>query len=496
MHIAIAAISEPSAADCLFLIHDKERAISNPPSPALHAFLHEFAAAADAGTMKRMDAASAPADARCRRLAAIGIGMKSRKHWPESERYRGAAHEAYAYCREGGWTKAAFDLRGEDGHAAAPWIAQGLALGAYAFQKYKQKPSDFAERFSALMLVAPARLAEARKAVRAALGVAECANWARSLVDLPGSLAVPEYLASETKAMAQAAGLECEIWDEKRLRKEGYNGLLTVGRGGESPPRMIVLRHRPARAGKTPHLGLVGKGLTFDTGGLCLKGGSDMWEMICDMSGAASVAAAMRSIAEARIPIRATGVLVCAQNDIGSKATRPGDAFFAKNGTGIHVLNTDAEGRLILTDGLARIGEEGATHIVDLATLTGSCVRALGNSLSGLFCNDAEFSAQLQAVGEREGEQMWPMPLFEEYRDNLSHYRADINNIGKTANGGAIHGALFLREFVPKGAVWAHLDIAGTAFESKPWRYLGPGPRGVMVRTLAALASEMARAKA
>jgi leucyl aminopeptidase len=255
---------------------------------------------------------------------------------------------------------------------------------------------------------------------------------------------------------------------------------------------MVVLRHQPKGAADQPHLCLVGKGLTFDTGGVSLKTSPTMWEMICDMSGAAAVLAAMKAVAQAGVPLRVTGILVCSQNYIDRKSVLPGDIFVAKNGKSITVNNTDAEGRLILTDGLCRAGEEGATHIVDIATLTGACQRALGDSLSGLFSNDEELAARLLAIGEATGEQMCRFPLHDEYRTLMDHFRSDICNISKSANGGAITAALFLREFVPEGARWAHLDIAGTAFGDSKWRYLGPGGRGVMARTLFALAREMA----
>ncbi|MCX7016855.1 MAG: M17 family metallopeptidase, partial [Candidatus Sumerlaeota bacterium] len=237
---------------------------------------------------------------------------------------------------------------------------------------------------------------------------------------------------------------------------------------------------------------LVGKGITFDSGGMCLKDGSKMWQMLGDMSGAAAVLASMKAIAQSAAPVRVTGVLCLTQNYIGPTAVKPGDIFTAKNGKTVHVLNTDAEGRLILTDGLARAGEEGATHVVDVATLTGAIARALGDSLSGLFANDAAWAERIKAIGDSEGEPMCHMPLFGEYRRHLDHFRTDINNTTPSGEGGALTAPLFLREFVPAGAIWAHLDIAGTAFHTRHWRYLAPGGRGVMIRTLHRLAMEMA----
>ena len=493
MRILVSA-AKPSAAagDCLVFLSHPSRTISLPSAGSARQSLESYARAVKSGRMKRFEFAPAPPRAKVSCLILAGVAIGSRKTWPECEQFRGAANEVYKHCRSGEKRRAVFLMNGPDGPAAAPWIAEGLLLGAYSFQQYKKKIDRFAGRFSAELIVDPKDLAEAKAAVERAVRLSDCINLARDLINQPGSVAVPVFLAQAAAEMSKEAGLECEIWDEKRLAEEGYNGLLTVGRGSADPPRMVVMRHRPEGAPQKPHLCLVGKGLTFDSGGMCLKSGSDMWEMISDMSGAAAVLGAMKAIAQTSLPIRVTGVMVCSPNYIGPNAVKPGDCFVAKNGKTVHVLNTDAEGRLILTDGLARAGEEGATCVVDVATLTGSCARALGNSLTGLFANDQALADRLRALGEAEGEQMWQLPLFDEYRRRLDHYRADINNTATTSNGGAITAALFLREFVPRGAAWAHLDIAGTAFSAKPWRYLSAGARGVMVRTLQRLAHDLA----
>ena len=243
-----------------------------------------------------------------------------------------------------------------------------------------------------------------------------------------------------------------------------------------------MLRYRPVGADR--HVALVGKGISFDTGGISLKPGKDMHEMKSDMSGAAAVIGAMRTIARKKPGVVVTGILVCAENMIGSAAQRPGDIFTHKNGKSIQVDNTDAEGRLCLIDGLARAGEEGADTIVDIATLTGACIRALGTSLAGVMGNDDALTASLVVAGERSGERLWPFPLIEEYAKELETPHADLRNIG-TGYAGQITAALFMRPFVPQKAKWAHLDIAGPAYFEKGWKYYAAGATGFGTQLLA-----------
>ncbi len=492
MRVSVSA-RKPSGieSDFLVLITDEALKPFDLDAPDVQPEIERYAKGASSARIKRPDMARAPQGYAARALLLCGIEMGSRKHYPESEKIRAVAHEIYKYCEGIDRSKISILLNGPDGPALAAHLAQGFLLGAYTFNDYR-KPRKFAERFRVRLLVQPAMHAQAKEIIAESLRLAQCVNDARDLINRPGSVAVPSYLAEQAQWIAAETGLECEILDENRLRDEGYNGLLTVGKGGNHPPRMIILRYKPENAPSGKHLCLLGKGITFDTGGLCLKSGTAMWEMVDDMSGAAAVLESMKAIALSKPSLRVTGIMVCAQNDIGAKSMKPGDCFIARNGKSVHVLNTDAEGRLILSDGLYRAGEEGATHIVDVATLTGACKRAFGESISGLFCNDPVFQELLRTAGEEEGEIMWPLPLFQEYRSLLDHYRADINNMSKSSEGGAITAALFLQEFVPEGAAWAHLDIAGTAFSKSSWRYLSPGGRGIMVRTFYRLAQKMA----
>ena len=244
---------------------------------------------------------------------------------------------------------------------------------------------------------------------------------------------------------------------------------------------MVILRHVP-RKPSAETLCLVGKGITFDTGGISLKPGDRMWEMKGDMAGAAAVLLAMRVLGKLRPELKVVGILCCAENSPDANAQRPGDIFTAKNGKSIMVDNTDAEGRLVLTDGLARAGEEGATHIVDIATLTGAVVRALGPSVAGAM-GDKDLVRRITRSGENHGEAFWELPLVEEYKESLKTPYADLNNISAGGLAGAITAGLFLREFVPPGAIWAHLDIAGPMFRDKDWKYYEAGALGFGIKT-------------
>jgi leucyl aminopeptidase len=246
---------------------------------------------------------------------------------------------------------------------------------------------------------------------------------------------------------------------------------------------MVILRHVPRKPSKET-IALVGKGITFDTGGISLKPGEKMWEMKGDMAGAAAVLYAMRALGRLAPDVKVVGILCCAENFPDANAQRPGDIFVAKNGKSVMVDNTDAEGRLVLTDGLHRAGEEGATHVVDIATLTGACLRALGPSVAGVLGTDRELIQRIIRSGENHGESFWELPLVEEYRDALKTPYADLNNIAPGGLAGAITASLFLREFVPAGVAWAHLDIAGPMFKDKDWKYYEAGALGFGLKTL------------
>jgi len=363
-------------------------------------------------------------------------------------------------------------------------VVEGAWLGAYSFDKYRQEKDDFLTRECQLTVFAhPDHKpdAEARKARYA--WVSENVNLARDLINEPGSAVTPEVIAERAREIAKELDLEIEVLGPDALKARGYQGCLRVGQGSPHPPQLVVLRHVPAKP-SAETLALVGKGITFDSGGISLKPGDRMWEMKGDMAGAAAVLYSMRAIGRLRPGTKVVGILCCAENLPDGNAQRPGDIFSAKNGKTIMVDNTDAEGRLVLTDGLAKAGEEGATHIVDAATLTGAVVRALGPSVAGIMGNNPDLVRRVIRSGENQGEAFWELPLVEEYRESLKTPFADLNNIASGGLAGAITAGLFLREFVPEKAAWAHLDIAGPMFRDKDWKYYESGAIGFGVKTL------------
>ena len=418
-----------------------------------------------------------------RSASTLALHTRATSNYPVSDGVRILAARALRHARDFHHGEVVFSLQGRDGPAFAGAVAEGATLGAYRFARYLKDPGDPASP-RVRIVVAEAALEAARDGVARAVRLASEVNRARDLINEPAEAVTPETLAREAHRIAAETGLEVQVWNEKALREEGYPGLISVGQGSHRPPCLIVLRHRPPAAPKNgDHLALVGKGITFDTGGISLKPPSGMWTMKGDMSGAAAVLAAMSAVAREGVPVTVTGIVAAAENYPGPSATRPGDIFRARNGKSVMVDNTDAEGRLVLTDALARAGEEGATHIVDVATLTGAAVRALGTGVAGVMGNDAEWVRAVIEAGEPHGEVFWELPLVKEYAEELRCDSADFKNIGGI-NAGTITAALFLQEFVPEGAKWAHLDIAGPFIVEKPWKYYPKGATGFGVRTL------------
>ncbi len=367
-------------------------------------------------------------------------------------------------------------------------LCEGFLIAAYDFRKYKsEKKPEKNGNPEILILTSNEALKRNAAVLEEAEAVCRQINICRDLVNEPGSSLDPETFAQYARKAAKEAGLTIKIRDEKKLQGEGYQGLWTVGKGSDRPPRMVTLGYDGGKAGKSgakaSHFVMVGKGITFDTGGISIKPSQGMWEMKCDMAGAATVLTAICAISALKLPIKVSAVLCLAENRPGNAAVLPGDIFTAKNGKTIMVDNTDAEGRLVLTDGLAEAGALGATHIIDLATLTGAIVRAIGPSMAGLFCNDDAFAKTLFKAAESAGEKFVAMPLEEEYREYLDDPVADMKNVGKQ-EAGAITAALFLQEFVPAKTAWSHWDIAGTAFTTAPWKYFKPGGTGWGVKSL------------
>ena len=416
-----------------------------------------------------------------RSASTLALHTRATSNYPVTDGVRILAARALRHARDFHHGEVVFSLQGRDGPAFAGAVAEGATLGAYRFARYLKDPGDPASP-RVRIVVAEEALEAARDGVARAVRLASEVNRARDLINEPAEAVTPETLAREAHRIAAETGLEVQVWNEKALREEGYPGLISVGQGSHRTPCLIVLRHRPPAPKNGDHLALVGKGITFDTGGISLKPPSGMWTMKGDMSGAAAVLAAMSAVAREGVPVTVTGIVAAAENYPGPSATRPGDIFRARNGKSVMVDNTDAEGRLVLTDALARAGEEGATHIVDVATLTGAAVRALGTGVAGVMGNDAEWVRAVIEAGEPHGEVFWELPLVKEYAEELRCDSADFKNIGGI-NAGTITAALFLQEFVPEGAKWAHLDIAGPFIVEKPWKYYPKGATGLCGRS-------------
>lgn len=311
-------------------------------------------------------------------------------------------------------------------------------------------------------------------------------NLARTLIAQPASVCTPAYLAKTGETIAKKYGFAFKGRGLKELVKEGFVGHVAVGGGSANPPTMFELSYQPAAATDV-HLVLVGKGVTFDTGGISIKPADKMHLMVGDMSGAAAVLGTMDILGQIRPSIKVTAIVVSAENSPDGKSFRPGDILRYKNGLSVHIENTDAEGRLLLADGLIRAGELGATHVIDIATLTGACSRALGPSFTGIMGANRKLVNAITRAGGNHGESYWRLPLPVEYRSMLKTIHADLNNVGGP-NAGATTAALFLQEFVPARTPWVHLDIAGTFWKSKAWKYYQEGPSGTGVKTLADLA--------
>ncbi|MFH9229441.1 leucyl aminopeptidase [Streptomyces lydicus] len=433
-------------------------------------------------------------------VLAVGLGdapAKDEAYGNEALR-RAAGSAARALT---GSKKAGFALPVEDAEAAAA-VSEGALLGAYTFTAYrsngngqnakggKKNDAKSAPLAEVALLGTKPRDKEFKAAAERAQALAAEINRARDLINMPSNDLDPKSFAAEAQAAAKEFGLKVEVLDEKALKKGGYGGLLGVGQGSEAPPRLVRIAYTHPKAEKT--LALVGKGITYDSGGISLKPAGHNETMKCDMSGAAAVFAAVVAAARLGLAVNVTGWLALAENMPSGSATRPGDVLTMYSGKTVEVLNTDAEGRLVLADALTRASEESPDAIVDVATLTGAMVLALGHRHFGIMANDDAFRTAIHEIAEEVGEQSWPMPMPEHLRKGMDSPVADIANMGERMGGGLVAG-LFLKEFVGEGITWAHLDIAGPAFhEGAPWGYTPKGGTGSAVRTLVRLAERTA----
>jgi leucyl aminopeptidase len=435
----------------------------------------------------------APAGFKTPVVLAVGLGAESEDAGDEE----GAAFGAEALRRAAGSAaralagskKAVFALPITDA-ADAGAIGEGALLGAYSFDTYKDNGKSGKNGKAPLAEVALLGGKPRDKAYKAAVervvAVGEELNRARDLVNTPPNDLNPAAFAALAQTAAKEHGLKVQVLDEKALAKGGYGGILGVGAGSSSAPCLVKLSYTHPQADK--HLAFVGKGITYDSGGISLKPAGHNETMKCDMSGAAAVFAAVVAAARLGLEVNVTGWLALAENMPSGSATRPGDVLHMFSGKTVEVLNTDAEGRLVLADALWAASLEQPDAIVDVATLTGAMVLALGSRTFGIMANDDAFRAAVHAVAEEVGEDAWPMPLPEHLRKGMDSPTADIANMGERMGGGLVAG-LFLKEFIGEGITWAHLDIAGPAFnEQAPFGYTPKGGTGSAVRTLVRLA--------
>lgn len=327
-------------------------------------------------------------------------------------------------------------------------------------------------------------------AVSRGTAIGEAVNWARGIANEPANLMTPTKMAEAARELAAGVGLEVEVLDEEACKALGMGSYLSVARGSDEPAQFVVLRHK-GRGGEGFDLGLVGKGITFDSGGISLKDPHDMHMMKYDMSGAAAVLATASVVARLGLPINLIAIAPCTENLPGGHATKPGDVFTSMSGKTVEVINTDAEGRLVLIDGVSYAQHEGATRVVDVATLTGAVMVALGRHYSGLFGRPEGFVDSVRRAGEQAGERLWPMPLSDEYRDEMKSEIADLRN-SAGRNGGAILGAAFVDAAVDEHTEWAHIDIASTAWFEEDRPFSPKGPQAPAVRTLVQLAASIA----
>ena len=368
---------------------------------------------------------------------------------------------------------------------------EGLILGAYRFTDFRSaKTAPKEPGLSAITALSTAKGAKATAA--RAVNIATAVATARDLVNTPPSHLFPDEFAKRAKALGEAVGLEVEVLDDKALAKAGYGGVVGVGKGSSRPPRLVRLTHNGGKTKKAKKVALIGKGITFDTGGISIKPAANMHQMTSDMGGAAAVIAAVVLAAKQELPIDVVATVPMAENMPSATAQRPGDVLTQYGGITVEVLNTDAEGRLILADAIARACEDDPDYLIETSTLTGAQTVALGARTPGVMGSD-EFRDRVAALSQGVGENAWPMPLPEELKDDLKSTVADLANVSGSRYAGMLVAGVYLREFVADGVQWAHIDVAGPSYNTGgPWGYTGKGGTGVPARTMFAVLEDIA----
>ncbi|WAC93584.1 leucyl aminopeptidase [Mycobacterium sp. Aquia_213] len=421
----------------------------------------------------------------------IGLG-KERSEWPADTIRRAAGVAARSLGTAEAVITTLAELPGEDVASAA---VEGLILGSYrftAFRSGKTAPKD--KGLSKITVLATAK--EAKKQAAHGAAVATAVATARDFVNTPPSHLFPAEFAKRAKALGESVGLEVEVLDDKALQKGGYGGIVGVGQGSSRPPRLVRLIHRGSKLAKkakqAKKVALVGKGVTFDTGGISIKPAASMHYMTSDMGGAAAVIATVTLAAQLELPIDVIATVPMAENMPSATAQRPGDVLTQYGGITVEVQNTDAEGRLILADAIVRACEDDPDYLIETSTLTGAQTVALGARIPGVMGSD-EFRDRVAAISQRVGENGWPMPLPDELKDDLKSTVADLSNISGQRFAGMLVAGVFLREFVADGVGWAHIDVAGPAFNTgSPWGYSPKGSTGVPTRTMFAVLEDIA----
>ncbi|RZQ59425.1 leucyl aminopeptidase [Amycolatopsis suaedae] len=417
-------------------------------------------------------------------VLAVGLGKPGPDGEIEPERVRrasGAAARALA-----GTGRALTTLSEVDLQAAV----EGTVMGAYTFTAYRSEAGD--APVSTVDVASPAEgtAKQHRATLKAATAIAEAVTTARDFINTPPNDLYPASFAERARKLAEANGLDFEVLDEKQLKRKGFGGILGVGGGSSRQPRLVRLAYKGSKPVKK--VALVGKGITFDSGGISIKPAANMDHMTSDMSGAAGVLASVVLAAKLKYPLEVIAYLPLAENLPSGAAYRPGDVLTMYGGKTVEVLNTDAEGRLVLADAIVRAGEDDPDYLIETSTLTGAQVVALGNRTAGIMGSD-EFRDRVATLARATGEGGWAMPLPEELRGELDSRLADLANVTGQRWGGMLVAGVFLREFVPADLPWAHIDIAGPSFNTgSPWGYTGKGGTGVPVRTIAAVLADIA----
>jgi leucyl aminopeptidase len=435
------------------------------------------------GKPLEMTLVHAPRGLKAARLLLVGAGKREKFDVAVLRRIAGAA---LRHLKSRSVKQFAFVLReSESAESAAQAVAEGALTANFESDKYKTDKKDAKSVDSITLTGFPDDdRAAAEKGLARGRVIADAQNFARDLINEPSNILTPKVLGDKAAAMAKEAGLSVDVLDEKRIADMKMGALLSVAQGSAEPPRVMVVTYTPANPKPgAPVIGLIGKAVTFDTGGISIKPSDGMEKMKYDMAGGATMLGVMRALASLKPNVKVICVVPSTENMPGGRAQKPGDIQTAMSGKTIEVLNTDAEGRLILADGIHYAKQLGATHLIDAATLTGAIVVALSNINVGVFGSDQPFTDKLLASAKAAGEKMWQMPLDDDYREFIKGTVADIQNIGSGKGGGAITGAMFIKEFTGDSP-WIHLDIAGTAWndDAKPW--LAKGPTGVALRTL------------